>query len=88
MFPSHEDQLKRLAKVQGQIRGIAKMIEDRRYCADILTQLKAAQAALKKVELGVLENHLRHCVTDAAKTGGEEFDRKIEEILRLLSRAV
>ena len=88
MFPSHEDQLKRLSKVQGQIRGIAKMIEDRRYCADILTQLKAAQAALKKVELGVLENHLRHCVNDAAKMGGEEFDQKIEEIMRLLSHAV
>lgn len=85
MFPNHEDQLKRLAKIQGQVRGISKMVGERRYCVDILTQLKAVQSALKKVELGILEGHIRHCVTDAAKMGGPELDAKIEEIMKLVS---
>ncbi|OGG95441.1 MAG: hypothetical protein A2508_10150 [Candidatus Lambdaproteobacteria bacterium RIFOXYD12_FULL_49_8] len=85
MFPNHQDQLKRLNKIEGQIKGIARMIEERRYCVDILTQIKAAKSALEQIELGVLEGHLRHCVNDAAQAEGGEFEQKIEEIMKLIS---
>ena len=87
LFPDHADQLVRLTRIEGQVRGIRKMVEDRRYCVDIATQLKAVKAALTKVELGVLEKHIHHCVRDAVASGKpEEIDQKIEEIVRLVGR--
>ena len=60
--PCHDSQVNRLRKIEGQVRGLQKMIEERRYCMDIVSQLRAVQGALKKVELGILETHLQHCV--------------------------
>ena len=65
MHPSHEDQLLRLKKVEGQVRGIQAMIEERRYCMDLLSQIRAVTGALRKIESGILESHLQHCVNDA-----------------------
>ena len=58
--------MKRLARVEGQVRGVAKMVDDDRYCIDVLTQISAVQAALDKVALGLLDDHARHCVAAAA----------------------
>jgi len=86
MYPDHQDQIKRLNKIQGQVKGITGMIEDRRYCLDILTQIKAATQALKKVELGILENHISHCVKDAAVSGDPvEIKAKIDEVMKLIA---
>ena len=65
MHPSHEDQLLRLKKVEGQVRGIQTMIEERRYCMDLLSQIRAVSGALRKIESGILKSHLQHCVNDA-----------------------
>jgi CsoR family transcriptional regulator, copper-sensing transcriptional repressor len=67
-YAASKDQLlARLARVEGQVRGVARMVEDDRYCIDVLTQISAAQAALDKVALGLLDDHARHCVIDGAE---------------------
>lgn len=72
-YSADKDQLlKRLARVEGQVRGIAGMVEDDRYCIDVLTQISAAQAALDKVALGLLDGHTRHCVMGAEDDLREE----------------
>ena len=83
---NHTDQIKRLNKIEGQVRGIKKMIEEERYCVDILSQMKAIQSALRKVEMNILENHLRHCVKEALMQSdqSEEIQEKINEITTLL----
>jgi len=87
IYPDHAAQLTRLTRIEGQVRGIRKMVEERRYCIDIATQIKAVKAALTKVELGVLEKHIHHCVKDAVASGKPaEIDSKIEEIVRLMGR--
>lgn len=86
-YPDHQSQLVRLAKIEGQLGGVRRMIEERRYCIDILAQMKAIKGALKQVELGVLETHMQHCVRDALAAGdGGELDTKIAEIVNVLSR--
>jgi DNA-binding FrmR family transcriptional regulator len=86
-FPSHADQLERLGKIEGQIKGIRKMIGERRYCMDILPQIKAVHGALRQVELGVLETHVNHCVHEAVQAGNpSELRSKIDEMMRVLSR--
>lgn len=87
LYPDHQSQLRRLAKIDGQIKGIVRMIEERRYCIDIAVQIKAVQSALKQVQMGVLEKHLHHCVADAA-AGGDAADlgEKIEEIVRVVGK--
>ncbi len=87
LYPDHSSQLRRLSRIEGQVRGIRKMVQDRRYCVDIATQIKAVKAALTQVELGVLEKHIHHCVRDAVASGDPaEIDTKIEEIVRLVGR--
>ena len=83
---NHTDQIKRLNKIEGQVRGIKKMIEEERYCVDILSQMKAIQSALRKVEMNILENHLRHCLKEALMQSdqSEEIQEKINEITTLL----
>jgi DNA-binding FrmR family transcriptional regulator len=82
--PDHSAQLKALARVVGQIEGVRRMIVERRYCPDILTQISAARAALKSVEAKVFEAHVRACVHDVVHAGTEaERAEKIEEIARL-----
>lgn len=87
LFPSHADQLERLGKIEGQIKGIRKMIEERRYCMDILPQIKAVHGALRQVELGVLETHVNHCVQEAVRAHDtDDLREKIDEMMRVLSR--
>jgi len=82
----HSKEVKRLRRVEGQVRGIIRMVEEERYCVDILTQLRAAQAALRKVAEGVLRSHVEHCVTQAVAEGGEERQKKIEELMDVVGR--
>jgi DNA-binding FrmR family transcriptional regulator len=85
--PHKQQLLKRLARVEGQVRGISKMIEDDRYCIDILTQLGAADTALEAVALKVLEEHVQHCVAGALASGDkDDADRKTQELLEAVQR--
>ena len=79
---------KRLRRIEGQVRGIAKMIDDDKYCIDILTQISAANSALQSVALGLLEEHLGHCVTQAVANGGDEADAKLAEASAAIARLV
>jgi DNA-binding FrmR family transcriptional regulator len=79
--------LKRLARVEGQVRGVARMVEDDRYCIDILTQLAAADTALENVALAILEDHVKHCVAGALASGDEaDAEAKIDELLAAVRR--
>ena len=82
------DHLRRLHKIEGQVRGIARMVEDDRYCIEVLTQVSAATRALQQVALGLLDDHLRHCVMDAAKLGGPDAEAKITEASQAIARFV
>jgi CsoR family transcriptional regulator, copper-sensing transcriptional repressor len=79
--------LNRLRRVEGQVRGVARMVEDDRYCVDILAQVQAARAALKGVETELLKDHLGHCIEGAIVSGDkEEQRRKAAELIELLER--
>lgn len=80
--------LNRLKRVEGQVRGIQRMVDEDTYCIDILTQVSAATKALQTVAISLLYDHLRHCVTDAARSGGEEAERKITEASVAIARLV
>ena len=80
--------LKRLKRVEGQVRGIARMVEDDKYCIDVLTQVSAATKALQSVALGLLEEHLAHCVVEAARAGGPEAALKVKEAAEAIARLV
>lgn len=87
IYPNHENQLQRLNKIQGQMNGIRKMIEEQRYCIDIVSQIKAVTSALKQVQMGVLEKHIHHCVVEAVNSRKpENFEEKVEELITVLSR--
>lgn len=83
-----DDYHKRLRRIEGQVRGIAKMVEEDKYCIDILTQVSAATKALQAVALGLLEQHLNGCVVDAARAGGTEAEAKISEAAEAIGRLV
>jgi len=83
-----DDYLKRMRRIEGQVRGIAKMIENDEYCIDVLTQVSAATKALEAVALGLLDEHLKHCVTQAAAEGGAVADQKIAEASAAIARLV
>jgi DNA-binding FrmR family transcriptional regulator len=87
-YTPHKDQLlKRLARIEGQVRGISRMIEDDRYCIDILTQLGAVDTALEAVALKVLEEHVNHCVAGALASGdAKEATEKSRELLEAVQR--
>jgi DNA-binding FrmR family transcriptional regulator len=76
--------LKRLRRIEGQVRGIQKMIGDERYCADILTQISSVHEALRGVSRELMRNHLKHCATGAIRSGGKEADGMYEEIVDLM----
>src|SRR5918999_6403201 len=80
--------LKRMRRIEGQVRGIAKMIEDDQYCIDVLTQVSAATKALEAVALGLLDEHLKHCVTEAVGQGGAVADAKVAEASAAIARLV
>jgi len=79
---------KRLRRIEGQVRGIAKMIDDEKYCIDILTQISAVNSALQSVALGLLDEHLSHCVSHAVAAGGTEADQKLAEASAAIARLV
>ena len=80
--------MKRLKRIEGQIRGLARMVEDDRYCIDIVTQISAARAALRRAEEEILRDHVGHCVEHAIASGDKDDQReKIAEIMSVLSRA-
>ena len=80
--------LKRLRRVEGQVRGLQRMVEDDKYCIDILTQISAATKALQSVAIGLLEEHIGHCVAEAITDGGPEADAKVKEATDAIARLV
>lgn len=83
-----ENYAKRLRRIEGQVRGIAKMIDEDKYCIDVLTQISAVNSALQSVALGLLEEHLNHCVTQAVAEGGADADTKLAEASAAIARLV
>jgi DNA-binding FrmR family transcriptional regulator len=83
-----DDYLRRLRRIEGQARGLQRMVGEEKYCIDILTQVSAMTSALQSVALGLLEEHLSHCVVDAAATGGPEADQRLAEASAAIARLV
>ena len=84
-YSDHKDDVKaRLSRIEGQVRGIQRMVDDDRYCIDILTQVNAVKAAIDKVALSLLQDHIQHCVTDAVKAG--EGEEKLRELTTAVGR--
>ena len=83
-----DDYLKRLRRIEGQARGLQRMVEEEQYCIDILTQVSAMTKALQSVALGLLDEHLSHCVVRAAAEGGSEADAKVQEASQAIARLV
>ncbi|MEZ5827767.1 MAG: metal-sensitive transcriptional regulator [Hyphomicrobiales bacterium] len=78
----------RLARIEGQVRGLVRMIDDDRYCIDVITQIQAVDAALARVERLVLQDHIEHCVTEAVASGNKaEREQKIGELISVIDRA-
>jgi CsoR family transcriptional regulator, copper-sensing transcriptional repressor len=86
--PQKENYSKRLRRIEGQVRGIAKMIDEDKYCIDVLTQISAVNSALQSVALGLLDEHLGHCVTQAVAEGSDEADTKLAEASAAIARLV
>jgi DNA-binding FrmR family transcriptional regulator len=80
------DLLKRLRRIEGQVRGLHQMVDADRYCIDVLTQISAATKALESVAVGMLDDHLRHCVAEAVARGGPEADDKLTEATAAVER--
>ena len=78
----------RLARIEGQVRGIQRMVDEDRYCIDVLTQISAANSGLRSVALNLLDEHLNHCVTRAVADGGEEANNKLAEASGAIARLV
>ncbi len=83
-----DDYLKRLRRIEGQARGLQRMVEEETYCIDILTQVSAMTKALQSVALGLLDEHVAHCVADAVRQGGPEADAKLKEAGEAIARLV
>jgi DNA-binding FrmR family transcriptional regulator len=90
--PGYSDEkdavLKRLRRIEGQVRGLQRMVEDDRYCIDVLAQVSAATRALQSVALELLNDHLAHCVAGAVKSGGDEAEAKLQEASAAIARLV
>ena len=84
-----DDYLRRLARIEGQVRGLQRMIDEDKYCIDVLTQVNAVSAALKGLAVGLLDEHVRHCVREAAVVGdGQSADEMVTEATRAIERLV
>lgn len=83
-----DDYLRRLRRIEGQARGLQRMVEDEEYCIDILTQVSAMTKALQSVALGLLDEHMSHCVVNAAVAGGKDADAKLKEASDAIARLV
>jgi DNA-binding FrmR family transcriptional regulator len=92
MKPGYSDgkaqHLKRLARIEGQVRGISQMVENDRYCIDVLTQVSAVTKALQAVAIELVDEHIGHCVRDAIDSGGPEADEKVAEVTAAIARLV
>jgi DNA-binding FrmR family transcriptional regulator len=85
-YAIHKDEvLTRLRRIEGQVRGLHRMVEQDQYCIDVLTQISSVQAALKAVGIGLIDDHVRHCVREALEEGGDGDD-KIEELVSAVAR--
>ncbi|MGH3761673.1 metal-sensitive transcriptional regulator [Actinophytocola sp.] len=80
--------LKRLRRIEGQVRGLQRMVENDEYCIDVLTQISAATKALQAVSLGLMDEHLRHCVAQALADGGKDAEEKVREASDAIARLV
>lgn len=80
--------LKRLRRIEGQVRGLQRMVENDEYCIDVLTQISAATKALQAVSLGLMDEHLKHCVAQALVDGGKDADEKVREASEAIARLV
>lgn len=88
-YISHkDDHLKRLRRIEGQARGLQRMVEDEKYCIDILTQVSAMTKALQAFSLALLEEHMNHCVVNAARAGDDEAREKVTEAVEAITRLV
>ena len=85
---SKDDLQKRLRRIEGQVRGLQRMIDEDTYCIDVLTQVSATTSALQSVAIGLVDEHLRHCVTDAVAAGGPEGAAKVAEATAAIGRLV
>jgi DNA-binding FrmR family transcriptional regulator len=85
---SKQDHLRRLRRIEGQARGLQRMIEDDKYCIDILTQVSATTSALQSFALSLLEEHMAHCVAEAVQNGGAEAELKVKEAADAIARLV
>ena len=85
---SKEDYLKRLRRIEGQVRGLQRLVDEDTYCIDVLTQVAAVTKALQAVSLGLLEDHVSHCVVDAARTSDAEAQAKLREAADAIARLV
>ena len=84
---THKETLNRLSRIAGQVAGVKRMVEEEKYCIDIVTQIQAARAALRSVEIKILEKHMHHCVSNAVDSGDtNETTEKVEELLRLMKK--
>lgn len=83
-----DDILKRLGRVEGQVRGISRMIDEDRYCIDVLDQVAAITRALQQVSIGLMHDHLSHCLVEAVAQGGDEAANKIDEATAAIARLV
>jgi DNA-binding FrmR family transcriptional regulator len=83
-----DDYLKRLRRIEGQARGLQRMVEEEQYCIDILTQVSAMTKALQAVSIGLLEEHMHHCVVEAAGAGDDEAREKVAEAVEAIARLV
>lgn len=87
-YPDHASNMNRINRIMGQLEGIKRMIEEKRYCPEILTQTRAISSALRALETAILEKHLHHCVTSALEGGSrKEIDGKLNELLTLFKRS-
>ncbi|QHI70090.1 metal-sensitive transcriptional regulator [Tichowtungia aerotolerans] len=84
---THEETLHRLSRIAGQVQGVKRMVEEQKYCIDIIRQIQAARSALRSVELQILQKHMNHCVSEAFASGSkEEADEKMAELLRVMKK--
>lgn len=84
---THNETLNRLSRIAGQVQGVRKMVEEKKYCIDIVTQLQAVRSALRAVEMQILQKHMHHCVSDAFASGDQkDADEKMDELLRVMKK--
>jgi len=83
-----DDYLKRLRRIEGQVRGLQRLVDEDTYCIDVLTQIAAVTSALQSVAVGLLDEHLHHCVTDAVASGAPDAGEKVDEATQAIARLV